>query len=278
MVATIAIAVVPLGYWMFKTELKVDVFSMQGKTVLITGASSGFGHHFAGVLAAAGANVVLGARRVEKIVDRVAEIREEGGEASGFSLDVLDRQSCQSFLDQAQEKYGSLDVLVNNAGVESGAKTYSMIDEDDWDHVLDTNLKSVWRLSKMYTEKVIESGKKAGNIVNIASITAYRTIKGQFPYAVSKAALVKATEIMALEGARYGIRVNALAPGYILTDVSRILLESDQSDTFRDRIPMRRYGEFEDLDGPLLLLCSEASSYMTGSTTVIDGGHICAEL
>ena len=251
---------------------------MQGKTVLITGASSGFGHHFAGVLAAAGANVVLGARRVEKIVDRVAEIREEGGEASGFSLDVLDRQSCQSFLDQAQEKYGSLDVLVNNAGVESGAKTYSMIDEDDWDHVLDTNLKSVWRLSKMYTEKVIESGKKAGNIVNIASITAYRTIKGQFPYAVSKAALVKATEIMALEGARYGIRVNALAPGYILTDVSRILLESDQSDTLRDRIPMRRYGEFEDLDGPLLLLCSEASSYMTGSTTVIDGGHICAEL
>ncbi|MDC0895034.1 SDR family oxidoreductase, partial [Pseudomonadales bacterium] len=205
-------------------------------------------------------------------------IREEGGEACGFSLDVLDRQSCQSFLDQAQEKYGSLDVLVNNAGVESGAKTYSMIDEDDWDHVLDTNLKSVWRLSKMYTEKVIESGKKAGNIVNIASITAYRTIKGQFPYAVSKAALVKATEIMALEGARYGIRVNALAPGYILTDVSRILLESDQSDTFRDRIPMRRYGEFEDLDGPLLLLCSEASSYMTGSTTVIDGGHICAEL
>ena len=278
MVATIAIAVVPLGYWMFKTELKVDVFSMQGKTVLITGASSGFGHHFAGVLAAAGANVVLGARRVEKIVDRVAEIREEGGEACGFSLDVLDRQSCQSFLDQAQEKYGSLDVLVNNAGVESGAKTYSMIDEDDWDHVLDTNLKSVWRLSKMYTEKVIESGKKAGNIVNIASITAYRTIKGQFPYAVSKAALVKATEIMALEGARYGIRVTALAPGYILTDVSRILLESDQSDTFRDRIPMRRYGEFEDLDGPLLLLCSEASSYMTGSTTVIDGGHICAEL
>ena len=278
MVATIAIAVVTLGYWMFKTELKVDVFSMQGKTVLITGASSGFGHHFAGVLAAAGANVVLGARRVEKITDRVAEIREEGGEACGFSLDVLDRQSCLSFLEQAQAKYGSLDVLVNNAGVESGAKTYSMIDEDDWDHVLDTNLKSVWRLSKMYTEKVIASDTKAGNIVNIASITAYRTIKGQFPYAVSKAALVKATEIMALEGARYGIRVNALAPGYILTDVSRILLEGDRSDTFRNRIPMRRYGEFEDLDGPLLLLCSDASSYMTGSTTVIDGGHICAEL
>jgi NAD(P)-dependent dehydrogenase (short-subunit alcohol dehydrogenase family) len=256
----------------------VDLFSMQGKTVLITGASSGFGHHFAGVLAAAGANVVLGARRVEKIADRVAEIKEQGFEACGFTLDVLNPESCQAFLDQAEQKYGSLDVLINNAGVESGAKTYATIDEDDWDYVMDTNLKSVWRLSKMYTQKVAASGTKSGNIVNIASITAYRTIKGQFPYAVSKAALVKATEIMALEGARFGIRVNALAPGYILTDISRILLESEQSETFKNRIPMRRYGEFEDLDGPLLLLCSDASSYMTGSTTVIDGGHICAEL
>jgi NAD(P)-dependent dehydrogenase (short-subunit alcohol dehydrogenase family) len=259
-------------------ELAVDLFSMQGKTVLITGASSGFGHHFAGVLAAAGANVVLGARRVEKIADRVAEIKAQGFEASGFTLDVLNPESCQAFLDQAEQKYGSLDVLINNAGVESGAKTYATIDEDDWDYVMDTNLKSVWRLSKMYTQKIAASGAKSGNIVNIASITAYRTIKGQFPYAVSKAALVKATEIMALEGARFGIRVNALAPGYILTDISRILLESEQSETFKNRIPMRRYGEFEDLDGPLLLLCSDASSYMTGSTTVIDGGHICAEL
>ena len=152
---------------------------------------------------------------------------------------------------------GSIDVLINNAGVEAGAKTYAMIDEDDWDYVLDTNLKSAWRLSKMYSEAVIEDEQQEGNIINIASITAYRTIKGQFPYAVSKAALVKATEIMALEAARYGIRVNALAPGYILTDVSRILLESERSETFVKGIPMRRYGEFDDLDGPLLLLASD---------------------
>ena len=153
-----------------------------------------------------------------------------------------------------------------------------MIDEDDWDFVLDTNLKSVWRLSKMYTESVVKNKQSEGNIINVASITAYRTIKGQFPYAVSKAALVKATEIMALEGARYGIRVNSLAPGYILTDVSRILLESERSDTFVKGIPMRRYGEFEDLDGPLLLLASDGSRYMTGSTVVVDGGHIVSEL
>ena len=153
-----------------------------------------------------------------------------------------------------------------------------MIDEDDWDHVLDTNLKSVWRLSKMYTAAVVKNTQSEGNIINVASISAFRTIKGQFPYAVSKAALVKATEIMALEGARYGIRVNSLSPGYILTDVSRVLLESERSDTFVKGIPMRRYGEFGDLDGPLLLLASDGSRYMTGSTVVVDGGHIVSEL
>ena len=253
-------------------------FDMTGKHVAITGASSGFGHHFAGVIAGAGGKVSLGARRVDKVAERVAEIAGSGGEACGFELDVTSRDSAGHFLDAAARELGPVDVLVNNAGVESGAKTYVMIDEDDWDYVLDTNLKSAWRLSKLYTERVIEHGWGSGNIVNVASITAYRTIKGQFPYAVSKAALVKATEVMALEGARYGIRCNALAPGYILTDVSRLLLESERSDTFRKQIPMRRYGEFDDLDGPLLLLASDASSYMTGSTVVVDGGHIVAEL
>ena len=152
-----------------------------------------------------------------------------------------------------------------------------MIDEDDWDNVFDTNLKSVWRLSKLYTELVQSSAQPQGNIINIASITAYRKIKGQFPYAVSKAALVKATEIMGLEAARFNIRVNALAPGYILTDVSRLLLEGDRSESFVKGIPYR-YGEFDDLDGPLLLLASDGSKYMTGSVIVIDGGHLCGTI
>ncbi len=253
-------------------------FVLQGKNIVVTGASSGFGHHFAGVLADAGASVVLGARRVEKIQARVEEIIAAGGKALGVALNVLDEESVRAFLDAAEEAFGPIDVIINNAGVEAGAKTYVTIDEDDWDYVLDTNLKAVWRMSKLYTEGVIKSGQAGGNIINISSITAYRTIKGQFPYAVSKAALTKATEVMALEAARYGIRVNALAPGYILTDVSRLLLESERSDDFRKGIPMRRYGEFEDLDGPLLLLASDASSYMTGSTIVVDGGHICSEL
>lgn len=256
----------------------MDLFSMRGKHVVITGASSGFGYHFAGVLAEAGAKVVLGARRADRVEARGDELKATGAQALGVVLDVKDPASMARFLDTAEAEFGPVDVVINNAGVESGAKTYAMIDEEDWDHVLDTNLKAVWRMSKMYTERVARSGQSQGNIVNIASITAFRTIKGQFPYAVSKAALIKATEIMALEGAKFGIRVNALAPGYILTDVSRSLLESDRSETFRKGIPMRRYGEFEDLDGPLLLLASDASSYMTGSTIVVDGGHICGEL
>jgi NAD(P)-dependent dehydrogenase (short-subunit alcohol dehydrogenase family) len=121
-------------------------------------------------------------------------------------------------------------------------------------------------------------GQEGGNIVNVGSISAIRTIKGQFPYAVSKAGLHKATEVLALEAAKLGIRVNTLAPGYILTDVSRVLLESPGSDEFRKGIPQRRYGEFDDLDGPLLLLASDASTYMTGSTIVVDGGHVCSSL
>ncbi|MEZ7981288.1 MAG: SDR family NAD(P)-dependent oxidoreductase [Myxococcota bacterium] len=256
----------------------LDRFRLDGQTIAVTGASSGFGHHFAGVLASAGARVVLGARRVEKIEARVEEIRAAGGEAIGLPLDVTNRESLEQFLDGAWDLAGRLDCLIQNAGVEAGAKTFDMIDEEDWDFVLDTNLKSVWLGAKLYAERVKAHGQEGGNIVNVGSISAIRTIKGQFPYAVSKAGLHKATEVLALEAAKLGIRVNTLAPGYILTDVSRVLLESPGSDEFRKGIPQRRYGEFDDLDGPLLLLASDASTYMTGSTIVVDGGHVCSSL
>lgn len=256
----------------------MNPFRLENKNIVVTGASSGFGRHFSGVLCEAGANVILGARREEKIQARVEEIRAAGGHATGLKLDVCDASSISTFLEEAQEVYGPIDVIINNAGVEPGPKTYMMIDDDDWDLVMETNLKAVWRISKLYTEQVVKSGRKRGNIVNISSISDTRAIKGQFPYAVSKAALTRMTEIMALEAARFGIRVNALAPGYFLTDVSRVLLESEQAPEFIKGIPMRRLGEFSDLDGPLLLLVSDASSYMTGSVVVVDGGHICASL
>ena len=259
-------------------EQTVQTFGLEGKHVVITGASSGFGSHFAGVLAAAGARVVLGARRVDKVESRVAEIRAAGGEAAGVPLDVRSADSIKAFLDGAEAQFGPVDVVINNAGVEAGAKTYMMIDESDWDFVMETNLKGPWMMSKFYTERVVANHQKTGNIVNISSITDTRTIKGQFPYAVSKGALTRMTEVLALEASRYGIRVNALAPGYILTDVSRLLLESEAAPEFMKGIPMRRFGSFDDLDGPILLLASDASRYMTGSVIVVDGGHICASL
>jgi NAD(P)-dependent dehydrogenase (short-subunit alcohol dehydrogenase family) len=253
-------------------------FDLQGKVVAITGASSGFGAHFAGVLAAAGAKVILGARRVDKLEARVAEIKQAGFEAEACPLDVREKDSISQFIKHAFEQYGRLDVLINNAGVEAGAKTYAMIDEDDWDFVIDTNLKSAWLTSKIYTEQIGAHKQGGGNIIMISSITDTRTIKGQFPYAVSKGGLTRMTEVMALEAARYNIRVNALAPGYILTDVSRLLLESEGADEFVKGIPMRRFGDFDDLDGPILLLASDASKYMTGSILTVDGGHVCASL
>jgi NAD(P)-dependent dehydrogenase (short-subunit alcohol dehydrogenase family) len=256
----------------------MNPFDLNGKHIAITGASSGFGHHFAGVLAAAGATVSLGARRVDKLEARVAEIGAAGGTATALALDVRNTASIQGFIEGAAETHGPIDVFINNAGVEAGAKTYTMIDEADWDFVMETNLKGAWVASKAYTEHVLASGAEGGNIIMVSSITDRRTIKGQFPYAVSKGAMTRMTEVMALEAARYRIRVNALAPGYILTDVSRLLLESDQSDDFMKGIPMRRYGEFDDLDGPLLLLASDASRYMTGTVVTVDGGHVYASL
>lgn len=256
----------------------MDPFDLTGHVVAITGASSGFGHHFAGVLADAGASVVLGARRLDKLEARVAEITAAGGQALAVQLDVRDRASIESFVKAGFETFGRVDTLINNAGVEAGAKTYAMIDEEDWDFVIDTNLKSAWLASKLYTEELVAHKQDGGNIVMISSITDTRTIKGQFPYAVSKGGLTRMTEVMALEAARYNIRVNALAPGYILTDVSRILLESEAAPEFVKGIPMRRFGEFEDLNGPILLLASDGSKYMTGSVLTVDGGHVCASL
>ncbi len=255
-----------------------DTFDLADKVIAITGASSGFGRHFAGVLADAGAKVILGARREEKLAERVTQIQSVGGEAKAVGLDVTNKDSIENFIATCFETYNQLDVVINNAGVEAGAKTYAMIDEDDWDYVMNTNLKSAWLVSKTYTNQVVAHKQKSGNIIMISSITDTRTIKGQFPYAVSKGGITRMTQVMALEAARYNIRVNALAPGYILTDVSRILLESEGAPEFKNGIPMRRFGEFEDLNGPLMLLASDASSYMTGSVLTVDGGHVCASL
>ncbi|WP_051062715.1 SDR family NAD(P)-dependent oxidoreductase [Ilumatobacter nonamiensis] len=250
---------------------------LTGKAIIVTGASSGIGHHIAGTLAANGATVVLGARRADRLATRVDEITDRGGRALALPLDVCDSESARSFLADAEAEVGPLHALVNNAGVES-TDTYLTSDEEAWDRVMDTNLKSVWMMSKLFSEQVIRNDIVGATIVNMSSLTAERAIKGQFAYVVSKGGVSRLTEVMALESARHGIRVNALAPGYIHTAATEALTGSDLAAGFERAIPMRRFGQFEDLDGPLLLLVSEASAYMTGSVIRVDGGHAVQSL
>ena len=250
--------------------------SMQGKCALVTGAFGGLGRHFALTLVRAGARVGLVGRRVEAGEALAAEIRAAGGTCSVQAMDVTDPQSVQRAVDGVVQALGPLDVLVNNAGV-AVTKAFLDLTEKDWNDVVDVNLNGAWRVAQCVARHMRDS-KRGGSIVNIASITGIRVAGAISAYVASKAGLIQLTEAMALELARYRIRVNALAPGYIETDINRDFFTSEAGQALIKRIPQRRIGKAEELDGPLLLLASDASSYMTGSVIVADGGHLVSSL
>jgi NAD(P)-dependent dehydrogenase (short-subunit alcohol dehydrogenase family) len=251
-------------------------FSLANQTAIVTGASSGLGAHFARVLAEAGAKVALLARRKRLAEEIAAEIVAHGGTASAFAADVTDRDSLRHALGEVEAALGVPDILINNAGAHAGDFALELSDAD-WDKTLETNLKGAWLLTQQLAQHWVER-KHPGVVVNIASILGVGVSAGVMPYAVSKAGLIQMTKALALEWARYGIRVNALAPGYFPTELNRAFLESEAGQAIRKRVPMRRFGALEDLDGPLLLLASPASSYMTGSVITVDGGHLNAGL
>lgn len=244
---------------------------LTGKTVLVTGASSGLGHHFAKVLSGAGAQVALAARRREKLENLAAEINGAGGKALAVGMDVTDRSSVTAALDEIAEDLAVPNVLINNAGTASGAAALDVTDAD-WRKVMDTNLDGAWIVAQETARRMRDGD--GGNIVNTASILGFRVSMGVAPYAISKAGIVQMTKVLALELARFGIRVNALAPGYIETELNNDYLNSDGGKAMIKRVPMRRAGRLTDLDGPLLLLASDASAYMTGSVIQVDGGHL----
>jgi NAD(P)-dependent dehydrogenase (short-subunit alcohol dehydrogenase family) len=250
--------------------------SLANQTAIVTGASSGLGAHFARVLAEAGAKVALLARRKRLAEEIAAEIVAHGGTASAFAADVTDRDSLRHALGEVEAALGVPDILINNAGAHAGDFALELSDAD-WDKTLETNLKGAWLLTQQLAQHWVER-KHPGVVVNIASILGVGVSAGVMPYAVSKAGLIQMTKALALEWARYGIRVNALAPGYFPTELNRAFLESEAGQAIRKRVPMRRFGALEDLDGPLLLLASPASSYMTGSVITVDGGHLNAGL
>ena len=250
-------------------------FRLDGRVVLVTGASSGLGQHFARLLASVGARIAVAARRADKLQGVVDDIAAAGGEARAFTLDVTDAASVRACLD-AVGAWGVPDVVINNAGV---TVTRPLLEqtEEDFDQVLDTNLKGCWLVATEAARRMVAAGK-GGAIVNVASILGERVAGGVAPYAISKAGVVQATKAMALELARHRIRVNALLPGYVVTDLNRDFLTSEAGDKLRSRIPSRRFGELTDLDGPLLLLASDAGAAMSGAMVAVDGAHLVSSL
>jgi NAD(P)-dependent dehydrogenase (short-subunit alcohol dehydrogenase family) len=246
-------------------------FSIAGEVAIVTGASSGIGRYFAEVLAAAGAKVALAARRRELLGEVVSGIEAQGGTCLATACDVTSSDSVAAMLAAAETGLGPLSVLVNNAGVVV-SKPFFEHSEADWDHVVATNLTGAWRVARAFAGHLVDRGRP-GRIVNITSVLASHTIARVPSYLAAKAGLEHLTRAMAMELARYGILVNALAPGYVETDFNREFLHSEAGQRLAARVPLKRVGRVEDLGGPLLFLASPASAYMTGAVIAIDGGH-----
>jgi NAD(P)-dependent dehydrogenase (short-subunit alcohol dehydrogenase family) len=247
-------------------------FRLDGRMVLVTGASSGLGRHFARMLAANGAHVALAARRLDKLQEVAAEIHAAGGKAHAVEMDVTRTETIGPAFDAAERALGPIRVLINNAGVPAGTSFVETTDEE-WRQILDVNLDGVFRVGREAARRM-RAHKQGGSIVNIASIIGLGALRTLTPYMASKAGVIHLTKGMALELARDHIRVNALAPGYISTDFNAEFLASDAGQKLMAKIPIRRFGRPEELDGPLLLLASDAGSLMTGTVVTVDGGHL----
>lgn len=250
----------------------MDRWRLDGKVALVTGASAGLGAHFASTLARAGAHVILAARRAEATADVARAIESSGGKCETIVLDVTSSESIAA----AAPALERTDILVNNAGVVHDAPVLDQT-EASWDMVIDTNLKGMFLMSQA-AARAMRARQAGGAIINIASILGLRQAGGVLPYAVSKSGAIQVTKTLALELARFGIRVNALAPGYLETELNASFWQSGAGQAMIKRIPQRRLGRLEDLDGPLLLLASDLSAYMTGSVIEIDGGHLVSTL
>lgn len=250
-----------------------DIFDIAGRVAFVTGASQGLGRHFAQALARSGAKVCLAARRVGKLDAVVGEIADAGGVAIAVSVDVLDQASIEIAVAHAEDRLGPIEVLVNNAGV-AVQKPFLDQTEGDWDAVVGTNLKGAFLVAQAVARGMVE--RRRGSIINIASMMAYGTIVQLTPYAASKGGLMQMTRNMALELARFDVRVNAIAPGYIETEMTKEFFQTPPGQKVIAGIPTRRLGQVEDLDGPLLLLASDASRYMSGSVVLVDGGFLLA--
>jgi 3-oxoacyl-[acyl-carrier protein] reductase len=250
-----------------------DLFSLKGRVALVTGASSGLGVQFARVLADNGAAVALVARRADRLKSLKREIEAQGGRAVAIEADVTDRAAMMRAFDEAEKAFGTVTLLVNNAGVAQQPVRATDVTPEEWRRVLGIDLDAVFYWAQEAARRMV-AAKAQGSIVNIASVLGYGVAKGVASYATAKAAVMQVTKALAVELAFKGVRVNAIAPGWFVTEINDKYLESEAGIAMKRDIPMGRFGEKGDLDGALLLLASDAGRYITGTTVVVDGGQV----
>ncbi len=250
-----------------------DMFNLTGRVALVTGASSGLGQQFARALADNGAAVALVARRTDRLLDLQQEIEAKGGKALAIEADVTDRAAMTAAFDAAEKVFGTVTILVNNAGVAQQSLRATDVTPEEWRRVLGVDLDAVFYWAQEAARRMI-AAKLPGSIVNLASVLGFGVSKGTASYAVAKAAVVQTTKALSVEWAARGIRVNAIAPGWFVTEINDTYLESEAGQALKRDIPMGRFGNAGDLDGALLLLVSDAGAYMTGATILVDGGQV----
>lgn len=243
---------------------------LSGRVVLVTGASGAIGRHAAGLFQKCGAKVVATARDPARID------LGDGENLLRARLDVTDPASVEAAFALAEERFGTVNLVLNNAGIADGQVALEMTPER-FAQIVAVDLTGAFTVARAAASRMV-AAKSKGAVINVASILGLRVAQGVAAYAAAKAGLVQLNAALALEWARHGIRVNAIAPGYLLTDINRAFFESAAGERMIMRIPQRRLGELSDLDGPLLLLACDASAYMTGSVLVVDGGHTVATL
>ena len=250
-----------------------DLFNLKDRVALVTGASSGLGVQFARALADNGAAVARVARRVERLKDLQAEIEGNGGRAIAIAADVNDRTAMVRAFDETEKAFGTVTILVNNAGVAQAAQRAIEVTPEEWRRVLSVDLDAVFYWAQEAARRMLAAGKQ-GSIVNLASVLGFGVAKGTAAYAIAKTAVVQTTKALALELAFKGVRVNAIAPGWFVTEINDTYLTGEAGERMKRDIPMGRFGEAGDLDGALLLLASDAGRYITGATILVDGGQV----
>jgi len=256
--------------------MNLPYFDLTGKVAIVTGGAAGIGRGIAEGLADAGASIVIAARRLKNCEKACQEISERTGSATfPCSCDITDRSRVAAFVDDVIKKFGHIDILVNNSGTGGSEKPILKMTDQDWSNVIDTNLKGVFTLSQAVVGRMVERDK-GGKIINVASIGSLIGWPNMSAYCASKGGCLQLTKAMALEWVRYHIQVNAILPGYFETPMNREFFATKAGEkAIKSSIPMKRIAQIEEMKGVAILLASQASSFMTGSAVVVDGGHTC---